>query len=64
MSFTTQSESVPVVDTRRLGTTGPATVTSRSSGSVWYVRTSVRVAAKRWSSTMCSRVMPGDCPLI
>ncbi len=34
MSFTTQSESVPLVDTCRLGRMGPATVTSDSRTSV------------------------------
>ena len=35
MSFTSQSASVPVVDTNNFGDTGPATVTSSCSGSVW-----------------------------
>ncbi len=47
MIFTTKSESVPVVETNRRGETGPAIVTSCSSGSVWYTRTSGRVEAKR-----------------
>ena len=34
MSFTSQSASVPVVETNSFGVTGPATVTSSSSGAV------------------------------
>jgi len=53
-----------VVDTKILLMSGPAIVTSDFNISLVYVKTSVRVEAKRWSSTICSRVMPGAWPLM
>ena len=35
INFTSKSESVPLVETNNFGDTGPATVTSSSSGAVW-----------------------------
>jgi hypothetical protein len=60
ISLTTQSASVPVVETNSFGVTGPAMVTSSSSTSDWYTSTSGRVAAKRWSDTMYSCGTPVD----
>ena len=57
-SFTTQSASYCDVDTQSLASSGPAIVTGSVSGSLVHVSTSGRLAAKRWSSVMYSRVMP------
>jgi hypothetical protein len=45
MIFTTQSESVPLVDANSFANGSPARRTASFSGSVWYTSTSVREAA-------------------
>src|SRR5687768_6774036 len=51
MSFTTQSLSVPVVDAKRVAKISPLMVRGSVRGSLTKVRTSVRSAKGRWSST-------------
>src|SRR5680860_335856 len=51
ITFTTQSESVPLVDAMRLTTGWPLILTAVVRVSDTYARTSGRPEASRWSST-------------
>src|SRR5664279_6103992 len=55
MTFTTQSESVPLVDATRFAIGSPAILTGAVRTSDAYTRTSVRVATSRWSLVSHSR---------